>query len=186
MNEVLKTIRDRRSVRSFRPEQITDDELKTILEAGLYAPSGNNAQSWFFSAVQNPALIESINGWIVDEARFSSHPKAQQIATTPNSLIFRKAPTVVIVSGQKSDPLAAQNCACAAQNMMLAAQSLGIGSCWICYVEFLSTSKKLAEYRSALRIPEGYDPFFGLTFGYKAEPDQPPQPRRKGVIALFR
>ena len=61
MNEVLKTIARRRSIRQFKDEQIKNDELHAILEAGLQAPSGHNDQSWFFVVVQNQDLIKQIS-----------------------------------------------------------------------------------------------------------------------------
>lgn len=55
-NEVLKAIRERRSIRRFKPEQVTDEELKTILEAGTWAPTGHGSQDPWIVAVQNEAL----------------------------------------------------------------------------------------------------------------------------------
>jgi nitroreductase len=186
MNEVIANIKKRRSTRGFSPEQIKDEELKAILEAGTYAPSGQNTQSWFFTVLQNPGVIEKVNSWIIEEARFVNDAKAQEIASTPNALIFRKAPTVVIVSGDTHDGLAVENCCCAAQNIMLAAESLGIGSCWICYAAFLGLRPTWKDYRAKLQIPEGYIPHFAITLGYKTGPDGQAYPRRKGVIKVFR
>jgi nitroreductase len=187
MNEVMRVIKARRSIRAFLPDQIKDEELKTILEAGVHAPSGQNTQPWFFTVLQNPGLIGKVNDWIIDEAKYVPNPKAREIAATPNAAIFRKAPTVIIVSGDKSDPLAIEDCSCAAQNMMLAAESLGLGSCWICYVGFLANRELLeTTYRSELRIPAGYVPYFGLTIGYKSGSGETLHPRRKGVLAVLR
>ena len=61
MNDVLQTIGKRRSIRQFRAEQIKDDELRAILEAGLQAPSGHNDQSWYFTVVQDKRLIDEIS-----------------------------------------------------------------------------------------------------------------------------
>ena len=60
MNETLKTIYARRSVRAYKPEQITDDELETVLKAGEYAPSANNQQSQLFVAIQKKALLDEL------------------------------------------------------------------------------------------------------------------------------
>jgi nitroreductase len=187
MNEMMRVIKSRRSVRAYLPDQIKDEELKTVLEAGVYAPSGQNTQPWFFTVLQNAALIDKVNGWIIDEAKYVSNPKAREIASTPNAAIFRRAPTVVIVSGDKSDPLVVEDCACAAQNMMLAAESVGLGSCWICYVGFLANREFLeTSYRAELRIPAGYVPYFGITLGYKSGAGEVTHPRRKGVFSVLR
>jgi nitroreductase len=187
MSDAMGVIRSRRSVRAYLPEQIKDEQLKAILEAGIYAPSGQNTQPWFFTVLQNPGLIDKVNDWIIDEAKYVANPKAREIAATPNAAIFRKAPTVVVVSGDKADPLVRESCSCAAQNMMLAAEEVGLGSCWICYVGYLA-NRELFEtsYRAELRIPVGYVPFFGLTLGYKSGQGDAPHPRRKGVFAVLR
>jgi nitroreductase len=187
MNETMRVIKSRRSVRAYLPDQVSDEELKTVLDAGIHAPSGQNTQPWFFTVLQNAGLIDKVNDWIIDEARHVANPKAREIANTPNAAIFRKAPTVVIVSGDKADPLSREDCACAAQNMMLAAESVALGSCWICYVGYLADSGRFeTSYRPELRIPAGYIPYFGLTLGYKSGLGEAPHPRRKGVFAVLR
>jgi nitroreductase len=188
MNEVMHVIKARRSIRSYQPQQIKNEELKTILEAGVFAPSSQNTQPWFFSVCQNPALIEKVNDWIIDEANYvKDNPKAREIAATRNASLFRKAPTLIIVSGDRSNPLVVENCSCAAQNMMLAAESIGLGTCWISYVAFLANREvNLPKYRAELRIPAGYAPLFGITVGYEsAGTREPPHPRRKGVFVVL-
>jgi nitroreductase len=110
MRDALSVIKSRRSVRAFLPQQIKDEELKAILEAGIYAPSGQNTQPWFFTVLQNPRLIDKVNGWIIDEARYVPNPKAREIAATPNAAIFRKAPTVIIVSGRSEERRVGKEC----------------------------------------------------------------------------
>ncbi len=61
MNEVLKAIKSRRSIRKYRSEQIKQEELEMIIEAGIYAPSGHNLQPWRFTVVQDRKVIEHIN-----------------------------------------------------------------------------------------------------------------------------
>ena len=187
MSEAMRVIKARRSVRAFLPGQIKDEELKAILEAGVHAPSGQNTQPWFFTVLQNQGLIDKVNDWIIDEAKYVQNPKAREIAATPNAAIFRKAPTVIIVSGDKADPLVREDCSCAAQNMMLAAEAVGLGSCWICYVGYLANRESLeTTYRAELKIPVGYVPFFGLTIGYKSGSGEVLHPRRKGVFSVLR
>ena len=61
MNEVLKAIRDRRSIRSYEPEQITDEQLQALLDAALQSPTARNTQQWHFSVVQNRALLDEFS-----------------------------------------------------------------------------------------------------------------------------
>ena len=67
MNEVIRTIKNRRSIRNYRNEQITKEELETILDAGLYAPSGMGQQATVMAAVQDPELIARIARWCFEE-----------------------------------------------------------------------------------------------------------------------
>ncbi len=181
MNEVIGTIKRRRSVRSYSPEQVKDEDLKALLEAGIYAPSANNTQSWFFTILQDQQMIDKVSGWIIGEARYMDDENARKVAATPNAAIFRRAPTVILVSGDEAASFSRENCACAGQNIMLAAESLGLGSCWICYVGFLANRERLGLYRTELNLPDGYRPFFGITLGYAAGSIPEAHPRRKGV-----
>jgi nitroreductase len=61
VNEVLTTIKKRRSVRSFKPDQITEAELQTVLEAGIYAPSAGNQQLWHFTVIQDKQVLDQLN-----------------------------------------------------------------------------------------------------------------------------
>ncbi len=100
MNQVMENILTRRSVRVFKPEQISDVDLNTILEAATFAPSGNNVQSWHFTVVQNSGKLEQLNS-LVKEVIFKyaddpSQPvisNMKQRAENPNFNFFYKAPT---------------------------------------------------------------------------------------------
>ncbi|MDA3845843.1 MAG: nitroreductase family protein, partial [Vallitaleaceae bacterium] len=60
MNQVIETIKNRRSTRKFKPEQLEKEQLEAIIEAGLFAPSAHNEQSWYFTVIQNKELIEDM------------------------------------------------------------------------------------------------------------------------------
>jgi len=118
MNETIKTMLARKSCRSFKNEQITDDELKIVVEAGLAAPSGRNLQPTLIIAVQDPetiAKLSKINAAVMDS---DSDP-------------FYGAPTVVVVLAKKSSRTSLEDGSLVLGNMLLAAYSIGLGSCWI-------------------------------------------------------
>ena len=118
-NEVLKCIETRRSVRRYRPEQIKDEELDAILRAGTYAASGMGRQPVKFVVLQRPedvAELEAMN--------------AAALAT-PGAKPFYGAPTVVVVLVDASVPTAVEDGSLALGSLMLAAHSVGVGSCWI-------------------------------------------------------
>ncbi|HUI70779.1 MAG TPA: nitroreductase family protein [Spirochaetia bacterium] len=185
MNEVMRTIVERRSVRAFTDQPIKKADVDSILECARYAPSANNTQNWHFTAIHSQAMIERVNGWIVEELKASGNPNYERMLERSNGRIFRNASCVIIVSTEKSDRFGVINASAATQNILLAAASLGIGSCWIGTVGALAMSKQAGKYASELRLPPGYSPYFGVTLGYAASQDLEAPPRRQGVVVSF-
>lgn len=166
MNEVLKAIAGRRSIRQFQEKQITDDELQAILEAGLQAPSGHNDQPWYFLVIQDRAMIDEISEGSKREMRKSPADWIANLGKNEKFRIFYNAPTVIVVAARKDaiSPLA-DVCA-AVQNMLIAAESLGMGSCWIGFVKFYFTGP---ESYVKTGIPEGFEVYYAVALGYKPE-----------------
>jgi len=118
MNEVLNALKSRRSVRSYKKEQIKDEELEQILEAGLYAATGKNAQSPIMVVVQDPETIKQLS---------KMNAEIMGSGTDP----FYGAPTVIVVLADKSRATYVEDGSVVIANLMNAAYSLGLGSCWI-------------------------------------------------------
>lgn len=119
MNDALKNLFTRRSVRKYSPRQIDDAELLTVLDAGTYAPTAMGRQSPIMLAVQDPADIAELER-INDEIR-----------GTPGARSFYGAPTVVLVLYPTGRPSGVQDGSLVLGNLMNAAHALGLGSCWI-------------------------------------------------------
>ncbi len=164
MNEVLKTIARRRSIRQYEGKQIKGTELKAILEAGLQAPSGHDSQPWHFTVIQKRELIDEINAGTKMAMRKSDIDWIAKLGNAENYNIFYNAPTVIILAARKDviSPLA-DVCA-ALQNMLIAAESLAIGACWMGFVKFYFSDPQNHE---KIGIPAGYEVHYGLTLGYK-------------------
>jgi nitroreductase len=184
MNDVLKVIHSRRSIRLFKEERIKRDELDAIVEAGLCAPSANNSQDRHFTVIQDKIMIVQVNGWILNEIEQSGISNLQEIAKRSGELFFRNAPTVIIVSSDGKDRFGIINAAAATENILLAAESLGIGSCWIGMVGILAGSSDLKLYAHDLQLPNGYAPQIGITLGYIAA-EKPPAPLRKEDLVSY-
>ena len=118
MNEALSCILKRRSVRAYRPEQISDTELEAILRAGLYAPTAMNRQSPIMLVIQDKETISMLSGM---------NAKVMGLDTDP----FYGAPTVIVVLADKNIPTYVQDASLVMGNMMNAAFALGVDSCWI-------------------------------------------------------
>lgn len=170
MNETLKVIRERRSIRRYKAEQIKDSELNAILEAGTWAPTGKGQQSPVMVAVQDAETIA-----------YLSKTNAA-ILGTPNADPLYGAPTAVVVLADGTNPNWLQDGSLVMGNLMLAAQSVGVGSCWInrCK-EFFDT----AEGKALLEkwgLDGKYRGVGICILGYAEGPAPAPKPRKEGYI----
>lgn len=183
MNHTIETIKNRRSVRKYIPEQIKNEEMNTILEAAVYAPTGHNDQPWYFTVVQNPDLINEINIGAKESMGKTGIELLENLAKNENYNIFHGAPTVVIVSGRKDATTPLPDCSAAVQNMLLAAESMDIGSCWIGFARFYFMNP---ENLKKFDIPEENEVYFGVTLGYKAKENGIAPKRKNNVVTYFR
>lgn len=188
MNETLHTILNRRSIRSYQPQQISEPELQEILLAGQYAPTGMGQQPWHFTVLQNHELIEKLQ--ILCKATFlhSEKESLRTVALQGGFHIFYHAPTLIIVSGNTKAVSPVEDCTLAMGNMLLAATSLGIGSCWVHSVMMLqSTPEGVASFNALnLGIPEGYAPYAAAVFGYSAVASPKAKARKPDTITYIR
>lgn len=178
-NETLSTIKNRRSIRNFKNNQIKDDELQAVLDAGIYAPSAHE-QAWHFTVIQNKELL----AWLNYEAkeRAKQYEPLQELANNEGFNIFYGAPTVILVSGEEKAIAIESDCAAATQNMLLAAESIGLGSCWIGFVLVAFNSPKAKEYLKELGVPDGYKPYASVALGYKKIEAVYAPPRKLNLI----
>lgn len=166
MNDVLKAIKERRTIRKYKTKQIKTDELQIIVQAGLFAPSGTNQQSWHFTVVQNQELIHELDYEAKDIFKQSEEEFLRNVGNNENFKPSYGAPTIIIVSGQNGNQHMKEDCGAATQNMLLAAYSIGIGTCWNAALTAAFGGEKSEYLRSRLQIPEGYTPLYGISLGY--------------------
>lgn len=187
VNETLKIIKQRRSIRSFKNEQIKEEELQAVLEAGLYAPNAGG-QAWHFTVIQNRELLGKLNLAAKEVAKQMDFEPLRKIGNNEKFNCLYGAPTLIIISGNEQEahqPLEA-DCAAATQNMLLAAESIGLGSCWILIVLLAFKSPQGSELRKELKIPEGYKPYDSAVFGYKKDAVVNVPDRKPNLITYIR
>ncbi len=146
LNETLSTLLARRSIRSFEDRPLSRETLEAILEAGRYAPSGGNSQLCHFTVILSRPTLDRLNQIATTSfaameetpGMYKSMANAIRRARTGPVDYWYGAPVLVVVSNRKSHPNAMADSACAIENMMVAATSLGIGSCWINQIKWLS------------------------------------------------
>lgn len=193
MNPVLENILTRRSVRSYTDKQISAEDLNTILLAGSYAPSGMGMQSWKFTAIQNADTLKKVNEAIRQTLLSipvvsETHPYVVSLiekAKDENADFLYHAPTYIIVSNLKDNGNSMPDSALAIGNMMLAAHSLGIGSCWLNQLPGLTHMPLIRELLRDLDIPENHIVYGSVVMGYAAEEPKVAAPR-KDVINIIR
>lgn len=169
-NEVINNIMARRSVRQYLDQPVEHDKLVAVVRAGINAPSGMNRQPWIVRVVEDQQLIADVNEIFVQE-------NPEQEKRDPHfKNMFRNAPNLICVctpakGGGELDA------GLLGENMMLAAQSLGLGTCCLGGpVRFLLANEKCKFFLDRLDIPEDYKLNYIIAIGYPAEkPDAKPR-----------
>ncbi|MBN1278258.1 MAG: nitroreductase family protein [Chlorobiaceae bacterium] len=187
MNETISTILRRRSVRVYRPDPVGQIELAEMLEAGRYAPSAMNQQPWHFTAIRNPDLLRKLEENCKSAFLESNVEALREAAKQEEFRVFYHAPLLVIISGDPGALAAQYDCTLAMENMMLAAASLGIGSCWThAVMMFHSTEKGKAVFRElGVLFPEGHQPYAAAVFGSPAEPYAEAPPKNADCVTII-
>jgi nitroreductase len=182
MNETIKVINSRRSIRQYKPQQIADAEIQAIMETAIHAPSAMNQQKWHFTVIQNPEVLAKMED-VVRQNMLKSDIEfiANRARENPDAKTFYNAPTVIIVTAEENAHFTDFDCGAAAENIAVAACSLGIGSCMIGFGAFLFGSEKEDEIKKELGIPEGYRFIISIALGYK-DIDPPVPPKNRDVI----
>ncbi len=166
MNEVLRVIRNRRSIRKFKADQVRKEDIEQILEAGLYAPSGMGRQSTKILAVTNPQLRDQlseanrkIGGW-----KEGFDP-------------FYGAPVILVVLANKEIPTSVYDGSLVMENLMLAAESLGLGSIWIHRAKEEFETPEFQALLAELGIEGSWEGIGHVALGYAD--DEPKAAERK-------
>ena len=169
----LEIIRTRRSYRSYKAEQITDEQLNAVLEAGTYAPTSRGLQSPFIVAIQNEAL----------KARLAKM-NAEIMGVTTNP--YYDAPTYVLVFVPADAPNGVQDASLVLENMMLAAHAQGLGSCWIHREREMFATEEGKGLMREWGLPDGWVGIGALALGYPDSEPSPAKPRKEGYARVIK
>lgn len=169
MNDVIKTMMERRSCRSYKNEQISDNELDGILTAGEWAPTGMGAQSPMLVAIQNQEVIAKVAKLNAEVMGHNMDP-------------FYGAPTVVVVFADSSKITYMEDGSLAMGNMMNAAHSVGVASCWIHRAKEVFATSEGKALMKEWGVPEGYVGIANCILGYAASPLAAGKARKENYI----
>lgn len=195
MNSVIENIKKRRSIRQYTDKKIPKKLVEEIISAGRFAPSAHNTQPWRFVVIKDSRKIKELSDYIkkwfkrrlilkpiislFSKKLLKTLESAEKRLFIDQDLFFYGAPLLVLVCA-KPNRWAEKDCSCAAQNMMLAARSLGIGSCWVGYADYvIGKSKRLQK---ELKIPSGTKIQANLVFGYPKRFPDAVVPRKKEKV----
>ena len=181
--DILEAIYARRAVRLYKGDPVDDQTLRQLIDAAIHAPSAVNEQPWSFIVVRDRALLKRIS----QEAKahmLKSTPAAllshhfQELLSDPSFDIFYDAPALIVICCTTDSPWAVEDCALAAENLMLAAVAEGLGTCWI---GFAQDWLKSPAGKATLNLTAAVTPMAPIIVGYPQAPAQP-VPRKEPDI----
>ena len=173
----------RRSTRKFKQDKIDNDKIQKIIETGRYAPSGGNSQANHFFVIQDPDILSKLaqlaqEAFAKMEIREDTYPslKTSIFLSKKGTYVFNyHAPVLVVIANQKDYGNNMADVACALENMMIAANDLDLGSCYINQLKWLNEDEKLLRYFQELGLQENERIYGALALGYADTEDGMPE-----------
>ncbi|MDR0936048.1 MAG: nitroreductase [Oscillospiraceae bacterium] len=179
-NPVLDAIYERRSIRQYTADPVTDEQLALILKAAQESPSARNGQPWHFSVVTNQELIKEIN----DAACAELGKQGGFYANVRD--IFYQAPVVIFISAETgANNWVTLDCGIASQSIALAAHSIGLGTVILGLPAAAFATEKAAEFNKKLGFPEGSEFSVAIALG-KPAASKEPHPINDGHVSFVK
>jgi nitroreductase len=171
-NPVLQVIADRRSIRSYKDENVTREQLDTLLKAALESPSARNAQPWHFSVTRNPALLGEINGEVL-----------KILGNKDLEDIFHGAKTAIFLSCDAGSRWGRLDCGIAVGTIALAAHSIGLGTVILAMPDAAFTGPRGDYFSKLLKFPQGHSFAVAIAVGIPAASKEA-HPQEKDRVAF--
>ena len=185
----LEAIKTRRSTRKFQQKPVELEKLQTIVDAGRFGPTGGNCQSNHFFVISNPEVLKKLvelvqSAFAAMELREDLYKSLQNSIrlSQKGSYVFNyNAPALIVVACQKEYGNNMADVACAVENMMIAANELDLGSCYINQLKWLNEDPALLEYLRSLGLKDSERVYASVALGYadteSGLPNRTPNPR---------
>ncbi len=165
----MNSLLDRRSVRSYKPDTLPREVLEKIVAAGKLAPSAMNKQPYHITVVTSPEKLEKISGLAQREMLSNPElpPHIRERVEAPGFNGIYHAPAMILVSCDDSMGQSDRDAALVCENLMIAARSFDVGSCWLGAYGNVWKLEGVPEFmHSEIGIPDGYTLYAGIVFGY--------------------
>ena len=170
----------RRSVRKYKPRKVEAQTINNLLEAAVRAPTALGQEPWAFVIIQDKILLKNLSDYAKPlflnqiHQHHQHHSKQAQhkldLFNRPDFNIFHDANTLIVICGKKNAPFFTADCWLAAENMMLAACAMNLGSC---VIGSALSAFEVPEVRTKLRIPDSYSAVAPIVIGYPDEKNTP-------------
>ena len=186
--ELQAAITNRRSVRSYTTTNVDRSTIEKLLQAASQAPSAMNSQPWAYAVIQDAALLKSFSDrskqfllTLLDQVpKLNKYKPALE---NPEFNIFYNAQSLILIFAKSHDPQHYEDCCLAAQNLMLTAHSMNLGTCWIGFARpFLN----LPAVKKELAIPEGFAAVAPIIVGYPQVTKPPAIPKKSPEILFWK
>ncbi len=169
MNETINSILSRQTIRSYKPEQITDDELEIIKKAATAAPSARNMQPCHVRFIQNKQYLDDINTDFKEVVGYDT-PAYTRWDVNP---VYQTAPTLALIFAEGESYMDA---GIMVENIAIAAQGIGLGTCIIGSIGALFEDERSLKWKRICDIPDDYKFQIAVAIGYPDEkPEQKPR-----------
>jgi len=178
----FENIITRRSTRKYLDKEVSQELLEKIIETGRYAPSGGNSQSNHFLVIQNKQIIDHLVKMVekafsqmeITENMYRSLQNSINLSKKGGYVFCYNAPVLIIVANKKDYGNNQADCATALENMMLEANELNLGSCYINQLKWLNEDQKILSYLQSLGMNEDERVYGSLIVGYPDTNDGKP------------
>lgn len=175
---VIEAIEARRSVRAYKDTPVEHEKLELLAKCGVLAPSAMNKQEWEVRIVENKEWIDGATAAYLKAVEGTD--KAKYMLTPTFKNIFRNGSAVIFV-GAPDGLFSGENVGCMAENIMLAATELDLGTCFLGSVQMMFAEPAMAEYLQSLGFSEGYKLRYALAVGY---PDEAPEAKPRDMSKI--
>lgn len=195
--DALELIMTRRSTRAYKSLPVEGEKLKQVIEAGRYAPSGGNSQTTHFLVIRDGRVLEELAMLVKQEfakmeetpGMYKSMANAIRASKGETYVFHYFAPILIVTANKKDYGNNLADCSCALENMMLMANELDLGSCWINQLRWLNENEVILDYMRKLGMADDERVYGALALGYPKTadglPSRTPLPRNGNPVTLI-